>query len=421
MPEQGTPKMPVPLNRSDSSAPSGASTSSWPSVLDPEVLFPWVTLLVLPLFVMWPGFKSEVFVIYAVLFGLQVWRRGYVRSGLEPWLLVGLLGLAASGLDVRDAEVPRRVLQLARVVCLPLLMCQFRAIPRLERILAAGFCLLGLYGLGRLAIAPLVTGYAMDRPYCFSDFFMNSSLIAVSAFLFFLVVFIRANHRAQKVFYGANILLFAALVVLHQVRGSYLTLIVLTPVILLVEGRKKARVSLVALVLGAILLTGLVHTLRPDLTTAARVRLTSIVDRQDGSNRGRLVIWSRALEVFRDHPVNGIGYRRFNREHVDLNNREFEWAFWHAHSEYLSMLAETGSVGTLAWLAFKVGLLAVLFRYRRQPLGAFLLYLALAFEMHNLVETYHYERTAYIYIYLLLGLGLNQLVPKPANRAGEGA
>ena len=413
--------MPVPPNRPESSSAPEPSRSPWPSFLDPDVLYRWATLLVLPIFVIWPGFKSEVFVIYAVLFGLQVWRRGYVRCGLEPWLLLGLLGVAASGLDVRDAEVPRRVLQLARILCLPLLMCQFRPIPRLERILAGGFCLLGLYGLGRLAVAPLITGYALDRPYCFSDFFMNSSLIAVSAFLFFLVFFTRAHHRAEKVFYGANILLFAALVLLHHVRGSYLALIVLTPVILLVEFRKKALVSLVALVLGAVLLTGLVHTLRPDLTTAARARFTSIADRQDGSNRGRLVIWTKAIEVFREHPINGIGYRRFNRDHVDLNNREFEWAFWHAHSEFFSMLAETGCVGTLAWLAFKIGLLAVLFRYRRQPLGAFLLYLTLAFEMHNLVETYHYERTAYIYSYLLLGLGLNQLVPKPANRAEEGA
>lgn len=413
--------MPAPPNRPESSPPPVPSRSPWPSCLDPDILYRWATLLVLPIFVIWPGFKSQVFVIYAVIFGLQVWRRGYVRCGLEPWLLLGLLGVAASGLDVRDAEVPRRVLQLARIVCLPLLMCQFRPIPRLERFLAAGFCLLGLYGLGRLAVAPLITGYALDRPYCFSDFFMNSSLIAVSAFLFFFVFFTHAHHRAEKVFYGANILLFAALVLLHHVRGSYLALIILTPVILLVECRKKALVSLLALVLGAALLTGLVHTLRPDLTTAARARVTSIGDRQDGSNRGRLVIWTKAIEVFREHPINGMGYRRFNRDHVDLNNREFEWAFWHAHSEFFSMLAETGCVGTLAWLAFKIGLLAVLFRYRRQPLGAFLLYLTLAFEMHNLVETYHYERTAYIYSYLLLGLGLNQLVPKPANRAEEGA
>ena len=420
--EQGTPEMPAPLNHPESSPAPASKTSRrpWPPFLDPDFLYRWATLLILPIFVIWPGFKSEIFVIYAVLFGLQVWHRGYVRCGLEPWLLLGLLGLAASGLDVHDAEVPRRVLQLARIVCLPLLMCQFRPIPRLERILAAGFCLLGLYGLGRLTIAPLVTGYAMDRPYCFADFFMHSSVIAVSGFLFFLVFFTRAQLRVHKVFYGANILLFAALVLLHNVRGSYLALIVLTPVILLVEFRKKALVSLLALLLGAILLTGLVHTLRPDLTVTARARVTSIVDKQDGSNRGRLVIWSKAIEVFREHPINGIGYRRFNREYVDLRNREFKWAFWHAHSEYISMLAETGLVGTLAWLAFKLGLLTVLFRYRRQSLGAFLFYLILAFEIHNLVETYHYERTAYIYIYLLLGLGLNQLVPKPWARVGEG-
>jgi len=402
------------MSASFSSAESGGASAppAWRRLVDPDRLYRWATLLVLPAFVIWPGFKSEVFTIYAVLFALQVWRNGYLRCGLDPWLLVGLLGLAASALDVRDAEVPRRVLQTARVVCLPLMMCQFRHVPRLERILAAGFSLLGLYGLGRLLFAPIVTGYAQDRPYCFSDFFMHSSVIAVSGFLFFLVFFLRSERRDARIFCGANVLLFAALILMHRVRGSYLALLVLTPLLLAVECRRKALAALATLALAGVVAAGAVHVLRPDLTAAAVGRVRSIGDRSDGSNRGRLVIWSRALEVFREHPVNGIGYRRFNREHVKLGSREFEWSFWHAHSEYVSMLAETGLVGTLAWIAFKLGLLSVLFRHRRLPLGAYLFWLALAFELHNLVETYHYERTAYIYVYLLFGLGLNQLVPK---------
>ena len=94
--EQGTPEMPAPLNHPESSPAPASKTSRrpWPPLLDPDFLYRWATLLILPLFVIWPGFKSEIFVIYAVLFGLQVWHRGYVRCGLEPWLLLGLLGLS---------------------------------------------------------------------------------------------------------------------------------------------------------------------------------------------------------------------------------------------------------------------------------------------------------------------------------------
>ena len=63
MPEQGTPAMPVPPNRPESSSAPEPSRSPWPSFLDPDVLYRWATLLVLPIFVIWPGFKSEVFVI----------------------------------------------------------------------------------------------------------------------------------------------------------------------------------------------------------------------------------------------------------------------------------------------------------------------------------------------------------------------
>ncbi|NLB65865.1 MAG: O-antigen ligase family protein [Lentisphaerae bacterium] len=379
---------------------------------DLDLWFRVITLALLPAFVLCPVFKSKVFLIYAVLFGLQVWRCGYVRSGLEPWLLIGVLGLGASALDVRDAEVPTRVLQTARVLVLPLLMCQFRPIPRLERVLAAGFTLLGVYGLARFAWAPLVTGYAQDRPYCYADFFMHSSVIAVSGLLFFLVFFLFSERRGARLFYGLNILVFAGLVLLHQVRGSYLALLVVTPLLTGFACRRRALAGLAALLLAGVVVVGGLHVWRPACTRSVVERVQSMADRQDGSNRGRVVIWNRALEVFREHPVNGIGYRRFNREHVKLNNREFEWSFWHAHGEYISMLAETGVVGLAGWIVFKLGFLGVLWRYRRETLGMFLFWLFISFELHNLVETYHYERTAYIYIYLLLGLGLNQLTPK---------
>jgi O-antigen ligase len=99
---------------------------------------------------------------------------------------------------------------------------------------------------------------------------------------------------------------------------------------------------------------------------------------------------------------------------VALGNVEFNWAFWHAHNEYVSILAETGLIGILAWLAFKFSLLARLIRGRKDLLGGFILYLFLAFEVHNVFECYLYERIAYIFIYVLIGLGLNQIVAKPA-------
>ena len=74
------------MSASFSSAETGGASAApaWRRLVDPDRLYRWATLLVLPAFVIWPGFKSEVFAIYAVLFAFQVWRNGYLRSGLEP-------------------------------------------------------------------------------------------------------------------------------------------------------------------------------------------------------------------------------------------------------------------------------------------------------------------------------------------------
>ena len=393
--------------------------SFWARLLDPDFLYKWATLLLIPAYAVAAELRSHIFVVYAILFCFKVWKSGYVRSGLEYYFAAAVLGLAASWIGTWDGEVLKRVLQVARIISLPILMCQYKPIRKLENALTCIFSGLAAYGLVRMLFAPLVTGYAQDRPYCYSNFFMHSSIIAFSGFLFFLVVFIRKQGWAWKLAGAVNVLVFAALIVMQSVRASYLALLVMTPLILLFELKKKAVVSMACLLLCAMAIAGGIFAVKPALLRTAASHASSIADMRNGSNRGRLVFWGKAMQVFRENPINGMGYWRFNREHVDLGNPEHEWSFWHAHSEFFSMLAETGLIGILAWWAFKLKLLAVFFRQRKEWVGAFMLYLMLAFEIHNVFESYLYERVAYIYVYVLLGMGLNQVMKNTA-RIGAG-
>jgi O-antigen ligase len=388
--------------------------AGWTRLLDLDVLYQWITFLIIPVYAIAPQVRSQIFVAYMVLFVFKVRRDGYVRCGLEYPVGVALLGLAASFVGNWDAGIISRVLAVARILTLPLLMCQYKPIRRPENALACIFSGLAAYGLVRMFFAPLITGYAQDRAYCYSDFFMHSSVIAFSGYLFFLVMLIRKGGRGWKVLSAANVLGFVVLVLMHHCRASYLALILITPVILLAEFRRRAVLVLVFLLLSASVVLGVLYSVRPALVRSVAGTVASIADSGNGSNRGRIVFWKKAVEVFAEHPVNGIGYRHFNRDHVALGNVEFNWAFWHAHNEYVSILAETGLIGILAWLAFKFSLLARLIRGRKDLLGGFILYLFLAFEVHNVFECYLYERIAYIFIYVLIGLGLNQIVAKPA-------
>lgn len=66
--------------------------------------------------------------------------------------------------------------------------------------------------------------------------------------------------------------------------------------------------------------------------------------------------WRAALEMFRDHPLTGVGIGRFNQEYANYGTLYYsEWASGYipmisAHNTYLNYLAETGILGVLLLL-----------------------------------------------------------------------
>ena len=108
----------------------------------------------------------------------------------------------------------------------------------------------------------------------------------------------------------------------------------------------------VVLVVGAAMLSPPVAE-RLHRSTAA---LTWDAEGMDHALSGRSRIWSAALCMVREHPVNGVGARGF-REAFPVCDREAgEIAAWgdgpalHAHQIVFEVLSETGVLGLLLWL-----------------------------------------------------------------------
>ena len=77
----------------------------------------------------------------------------------------------------------------------------------------------------------------------------------------------------------------------------------------------------------------------------------------DTALAGRGRIWSGALCMVAEHPINGVGVRGFRHAWVDCDPSPTQPAAWgqgpalHAHQLVLEILAETGLIGLLCWLA----------------------------------------------------------------------
>jgi O-antigen ligase len=100
----------------------------------------------------------------------------------------------------------------------------------------------------------------------------------------------------------------------------------------------------------------------PPHTTLSRLQTTTVADE---NTQARLLLWGVALEMWREHPLTGVGASHyginfaqaragFAASHPDsklLGLNEGHLAMV-AHNEYLQMLAELGTVGLLLFLLF---------------------------------------------------------------------
>ncbi len=81
---------------------------------------------------------------------------------------------------------------------------------------------------------------------------------------------------------------------------------------------------------------------------------------------GRIKLWGRALELFKDHPVFGIGWGNFRNYLTDTYNVFNDGQLSNVHNNYLQILCETGAVGFLLFVPPLFYILARTFRTIRR-------------------------------------------------------
>lgn len=183
-------------------------------------------------------------------------------------------------------------------------------------------------------------------------------------------------------------------------RAAYLALGAAAAIIALRKGR---RFALLALGVAALAL----------LHPGVRGRLASAFSA--ASNADRVFIWTRALEVIRDHPVTGTGFGNYQRvagRYYDRVDPAFPMRTW-AHNLELSTLAETGPLGLLALLWLLAAAVRMLLRNASPfALGA-LAALAAWFTMAQVHDLLYDTKVMYA-LWFSLALGASP-APPPAR------
>ena len=129
------------------------------------------------------------------------------------------------------------------------------------------------------------------------------------------------------------------------------------------------------------------------------------------SNQGRLYLMYAAVNMFKDHPVCGIGYDNWNREYLNyIHPQSQELHLTHAHNDLLNMLATTGVLGAGGYVIFSVFMwLYLMKRIVRQPKELMLwamLWMYMSVYIHGMVDiSIQYNQSAKM-LFGMLGLVL---------------
>lgn len=199
------------------------------------------------------------------------------------------------------------------------------------------------------------TGAYLDKSF-YSVKRIASTLSNPNSFAAFLIIAIfpvimlciNEKNNLRKILYLAIVGLLGTNVLLTGSRNAYIGLAVGCVVIAIVYNKKFLPVfggAFVALML------------IPNI----RTRIMQIGD--SAENQSRIKLWNLALEMFKDHPIRGVGNGNYVKLHDAYVKRYPQYYYYTyfkdfpSHNSYLKILSELGIIGFITFLALLISII----------------------------------------------------------------
>ena len=146
---------------------------------------------------------------------------------------------------------------------------------------------------------------------------------------------------------GLAFCICSAGLVFNATRGAWLAVAIVSAVLLIYYMFKNKRNLAVSIIFVALISTVLVNNPK------FMYRLDTIDDfNKYQSNTERILIWQSAWNMFKDHPILGVGLGQYteNYQQKYISPQAKEPNLTHAHNNFMQMLAENGIVGFVGFL-----------------------------------------------------------------------
>ncbi len=345
--------------------------------------------------------------------GRRIAAAWLAEPALAALILYAAAGLvAASSSSAPAASLRDAVKDWHRLWSLGLFVAALTLEPEapLRPVFGVSFGFIALYGVAQTVFGGrphgmMVRAHGFVHPVVFGE---HMAIATLGGACVLLRPALKASRRAAALL---TALIFAALV-FSQTRMALFAALAGFAVVALLEPRARRWA------LPALLLVAAVGAAWEFLPNGGRT-ISALLTPYDPHNphQMRWILWDAALNMFRDHPLFGVGpggyHRLFSTYHIGLLEGESQWGS--AHNLYLHQLAERGLLGATALLALCATLLARAVRAARGEADTRALWAAgsvAALLVMSLTETSFQNEQFSTFILLIWAWGTISLRPR---------
>lgn len=224
------------------------------------------------------------------------------------------------------------------------------------------------------------------------------------------------------IYLGASLAIMAATIFTYS-RGSLIAMIIVG--VLIVRERKLNPYKILA---GGFVILAIIIPILPAGYLDRALTLTDFLPQSGSATRttqtdvsfqGRTSEMIIAVQMFLDHPLFGVGYLNYQFHYADYNvllGLDPRTGQREAHDLYLEVLAETGIIGFLVFIALLIGIFAGIQRAKRQFRNLQRLDLigpmsAVEYSLVSYLATSLFLHGAYVrYLWLLMAMAMGGMV-----------
>jgi O-antigen ligase len=296
---------------------------------------------------------------------------------MYQWLLIGFLFVAVIGYKMTEFAqyMWAPLIDLVKVIVVGGVAAS--VLNDRARIRFFVFAYLAMYGLfpvrGAIFNYFIYNSTTQGR-VAWNHVFSNPNDLATLMFLpigLALGVLMTEKQKLIRLAAFAGIGMMSLAVVLTQSRGGIVALAVAAVLVVAGFKRNRLKVFVAATVVGAA-----VVAFAPDSVWERMSNLDTAVSGGDlraaddqNSAAQRYELWKVAIAVSKDYPVLGVGWSAYPNANAKIG-RESQFSKLasgsrDAHNTYLTLLAETGVLGTMIWLAAIFSLVSFAQRARK--------------------------------------------------------